>query len=473
MEIPAEVRLAHAQLAQANERFLDYVKAHPEYLKRSEFTGIEALQERAGYELQPWPIFLSTEFLGEIHQLNKELCHLIKVIPHRVFGNDVKRFADFYGLEDDHAQLVVATYSTPRWVEETMARADFMLTADGFKCMEYNLGSRIGGWHSTWATGRMLEIPPVRRFIDEHGIVVRRGSSTLRKLAGYLVKRALQRFSTSEVNIVALVEPGALRSGNFFGHVQLIKNLREEVANVEKLLGGKVRCRLLEAVPDQLEERKGLLYLGEDRIHAVLEGAFGFAGMDATRCWFKGAVDLYNGPATPIYCDKRNLAMLSELQDSDLLNAREQEVVRKLMPWSRRVSTQPLHPQAAPPVERQEILDRRRELVLKPANLSSGVDVFLGDYCDDAKWAEVTDRAFADGNWMVQEILESPPYLLQCGDEGAVIHDMVWGVFLFGDREAGAFLRLGPKHSGGPINANAGASIGVMVAVEEGSETPR
>lgn len=467
MEISAEVRRAHAQLSAINGRFLDYVQEHPEFLERSTFVGLDHLKEIGGYGLQAWPTFISTAFMADIHRWNKELCHLVKVIPHRIFGNDLSRFADFYRLQDDHAQLVVATYANPRWVSETMARGDFILTKDGFKCMEYNLSSRLGGWHSSWATEGMLKIPPVQRFVEEQQPVIKHGS-TFKTLMGYLIRQGIRRFSSNEVNIVAYFKPGQLTPETGHGQIELFGSMQREVEAIERLLGGKVRCRLLEGTPDRVQERNGMLYLDEHRVHAILEGAYGFAGLDAMKCWVKGTVDLYNGPATPVMNDKRNLALLSELQDSTLLTDAERSVVKAHLPWTRRVSDARVHDQAAPPVSRDEILKRRDELVLKPSDLSSGQDVFLGPYCDDAQWSSVLDRAYEEGNWLVQEILESPSYLFQRGDHGAELHDVVWGVFLYGDRDGGPFLRLGPKHSGGPINAHTGASLGVTVIVDEG-----
>lgn len=468
MEIPAEIRQAHAQLSKANERFLDFVQKNPELLDRSAFEGIEHLEDIGGYALQAWPTFISSQFMAQIHSWNKVLCHLVKVIPHRLFGNDVGRFAEFYELQEDHAQLVVATYANPRWVDETMARGDFMLTTEGFKCMEYNLSSRLGGWHSSWATEGMLELEPVRRFAEKEGLKIRRGS-TFKTLMGYLVKRGIQRFSSREINIAALFKPGQLAKAH--GQIELFESMERELRGIEGLLGGKVQCRLLEAVPERLEERGGQLYLDEHRIHAVLEGAYGHAGLDAMRCWLKGTVDLYNGPATPVMNDKRNLALLSELEDSSLLDDAERKVVKAHMPWTRRVSTDRLHDEAVAPVSREEILRRREELVLKPSNLSSGQDVFLGPYCEASDWEAVLDRAYDEGNWLVQEILESPTYYFQGKDGKAEPHDLVWGVFLYGDKDGGPFLRLGPKGSGGPINAHAGASLGVTVIVDEGQES--
>lgn len=467
MEVPVEIRKAHAQLSNANERFLDFVRDRPEYLLRSEFPGLTRLEELAGYGLHAWPVFLSTAFLDDFQRGNRELCHLIKVMPHRVFGNDVSQFASFYDLDEGHAQLVVATFSNQRWVAETISRGDFMLTEDGFKCLEYNVASCIGGWPSSWAAEGLMQIPPVHQFISEHDMAMQKGH-TIKKLAGYLVRQGLKRFSSDEVNIVALVAPGDLQEGNQYGHVQLVETLREEMEGVERLLGGKVRCRLLEAVPEQLQERNGMLYVEQVRVHAVLEGEIGFAGAASMRCWVKGTVDLYNGPATPVMNDKRNLALLSELKDSELVSETERQVVEGFLPWTRRVSKDKLHPQAVEPVSRHEIIERRSELVLKPSNEKSGKDVYLGRTCDEATWEEVLDRAYEEGHWVVQEVLDSASYLCQQGDQGAGQHKFLWGPFLFGDRDGGVNLRVTPSQYDGPINGNVGAKIAITLVVDEG-----
>jgi hypothetical protein len=66
----------------------------------------------------------------------------------------------------------------------------------------------------------------------------------------------------------------------------------------------------------------------------------------------------------------------------------------------------------------------------------------------------------------VQEHVESRPYLYQLGEQGSAVHDVIWGLFCFGNLYGGAFLRMLPKGSGdGVINSARGATEGILLEV--------
>jgi hypothetical protein len=67
---------------------------------------------------------------------------------------------------------------------------------------------------------------------------------------------------------------------------------------------------------------------------------------------------------------------------------------------------------------------------------------------------------------VVQDYVESLPYLYQCGEQGCAEHDLVWGFFAFGDVYGGGFLRMMPKGGSGVVNAAQGASEGVIMETQ-------
>jgi hypothetical protein len=103
--------------------------------------------------------------------------------------------------------------------------------------------------------------------------------------------------------------------------------------------------------------------------------------------------------------------------------------------------------------------------VLKKAGGHGGSGVVLGRFAAPERWREALATALREGDWVVQETLESLPYLYQSGDYGCSIHDVIWGPFVFGNRYGGVVLRMQPAAAGGPVNLTLHATEGIVLEV--------
>lgn len=460
--IEPAVRATHAALSPRNVAFLEAMAAEPRATERATYSHLDVLREKAGYPLQSWPIFVDRSKLEELSRLNIELAALVKAVPVRVLGNDIRHLADFYGLEIEHAKLVSTSFAKKRWLEGCIGRSDFFHTDEGFRCLEFNMASNIGGWQSSYWGSEILTAGPTAQFLADQGLEPR-SHPVIRNLLSYLLRGAIGRFKTSEINIAFLVPEEATEES--IVHLQAATSKIFEA--ILEGLGGKIQgsfcwCKIAEV------ERQGshVVHQGR-RLHVVLDGYVGFAGVDITRSWLMGGVELFNGPATPVLTDKRNLALLWEHKDTELFDDDERRVIEAAVPWTRRLSAKTWHPQAPEPLGPEEILARRHELVLKPGGELGGKDVHLGPGTGESLWREVVERAFADGSWIVQTLQKSRPHFFQAGTQGAISHDVVWSFFVFGDRFGGVDLRMAPQDTEGVVNASRGATIGSVFEVED------
>jgi hypothetical protein len=107
-------------------------------------------------------------------------------------------------------------------------------------------------------------------------------------------------------------------------------------------------------------------------------------------------------------------------------------------------------------------------LVLKPGDGVAGVNVNLGSGTSADHWKHLVEKALGEKKWVVQEYVPSTSYLYQNGVSGCTEHRTVWGIFVFGSREAGGFVRVLPeKGNSGVINSFQGAELGIVFEVEE------
>lgn len=456
-EITAEIEALHGELSRHNVEFLRYVERHSECLQRSTFAELQALERRDGYPMQFWPTFVRRDVLQRLGQINADLCTLIKSVPIRVFEAETGRLAEFYGLDEDHARIVAAGLRNRAWVAGTFARSDFIHTAAGFKCLELNVGGNLGGWQNSAFSTDVLATPTVARFVAEAGIEARTVDA-LSTMMSFVLGRALRRFRSKEVNIGLLFEEIGGAS------LDLLEAADERYRTLLRRIGG-LQGKLLRCRYADLGERGGKLYAGETRLHALVDGVGHAPGMDTVQCWLRGALDFYGDPMSPCFTDKRNLALLSELADTELFGNAEKALIRTAVPWTRRVSEVPIG-KSRPPVERRRLLAERPRLVLKPGTGLAGVDVHLGVTATRDRWERLVDRAFEEGHWVAQELQESLSYLYLGPEGGGVLHDVVWSFFIFGETPGGWYLRMAPSDRKEVINATRGAQAGSILEVD-------
>ncbi len=141
-------------------------------------------------------------------------------------------------------------------------------------------------------------------------------------------------------------------------------------------------------------------------------------------------------------------------------------MVRDHVPWSRTVADVRTTFQGEPVSLLEFATARRESLVLKPAYNHSGNDVYIGIDTEPAEWEAKLREAAGGRRTLVQEYVQSRPYLLQHGQEGCALHDLVWGSFCFGEDYGGGFLRVSARGEGPRvINSARGATEGFIFEV--------
>jgi hypothetical protein len=90
----------------------------------------------------------------------------------------------------------------------------------------------------------------------------------------------------------------------------------------------------------------------------------------------------------------------------------------------------------------------------------------VGRFTAQDDWERRVRTAAAGKGWLAQEYVPHHPFLYQHGEEGYLLHDLVWGLFCFGGTFGGALLRVMPRDQGsGVVNSVQGASEGLVFEV--------
>jgi len=437
-------------------RFLEFAERNPDCRDLDSF-GLR-IDELTPYAMQPWPFFIGRRQLAGLSATCIGVCNLMRAIPQRVFGGDPARLSDYFDMPLEAAALTVSLIEKTG-LDGTVARGDFVLTETGLKTCEINMAACLGGAEGGEWTRRALEVPVLRRFLDESGFRIN-ARDPVRTTFEHLVEEAERH---------DMVVDGELNMALSFDHpthagwrAYYEESYQEVLARHPGLRGRLVICP-----ESELREKDGALLHGDLPIRMLLDTQSGFLSLPIFSTLLSGKARAYNGPATPFLSHKSTLALLSETEGSSFWSEEERAVIRTSIPWTRRVTDDFVDHQGER-VYLPDLLDAERDrMVLKLGLSRQGTDVHAGRFTPPDRWDALVRGALEQGGWIVQEFLQCPRWPFLSPDGEVVPHDSVWGMFIFGNRFGGGFLRVLPAGRAGVINTLRGARPSLVLEVAE------
>lgn len=464
-DVPAEARATFADLSPAAERFLDWLAEHPAATRHVDYRSrLPRWLRKRVHPMQTWPTLIAEAKLQRLRRAVEGVVGLVMSIPQRVFRGDPGRISKFYGLRDEGA--VARMLRPPNGIRSAVARCDLVDTGDALKVLEVNMAGKIGGFDISIWEPKCRENRALAQFFAAEGIEpVHR--DPFRALLAHVIRDTRRRslVTAGELNVALGIEPVY----RLF-MVPMIRTLRaayrEQLAATDPQLTGTLVAVPYPRAAGGLSVRSDAVYYRKRRIHAVLESVVEDTPEDIYERFKAGCLSLYNGPMDRPLSDKRNLAVLSEHQDSDLFDARERALIHDHVPWSRQVVDHETSFRGANVSLAALLASHREELVLKPAQGLQGEGVAVGRFTTPTRWRRLVRTALADATWVVQEYCPSRPYPYQLGDQGVGLHDVVWSLFCTGCSYGGGYLRIMPRGVGsGVVNVARGAVRGFMYEV--------
>ncbi|MEM7050338.1 MAG: hypothetical protein AAF604_11800 [Acidobacteriota bacterium] len=460
------IQTSHSEAA---GRFLDWVEARPDWLRHETFgdlfsslatviSNVPGIPPEEGFGLQPWPLLISPQRRAEQVEAVVGLGRLVRSVPQRFFDCDPRAVAEFYGLDAMSADLFLAE---PNDLASAPCRGDFVETAAGLQCLELNFGS-LGGWQETVFAEPYLSSSIHAPWVRDLGVELSYTSS-LETLFEYLLDEvaAARRLAADEVNVLILVADEGINS--VLAHAP--ERYRAEYAKVRRRRG-EVGGHVEVVGVSEVEFRRGEVWARGRRFQAVVEQSDSVTSAALFRSFKAGRVVLMGGFSGLILGDKRNLALLSEAQETDRLDDRERRLVRRFVPWTRWVRPGPVEHDGRSRELRDLLLEERSRMVLKAAQSLGGGDVHVGLFETAESWRRRVDEALEDGAWIAQEFVESLPWILQQGERGWAPYAVVWGLFAFGERFGGTYLRMAPQGTDPVLNVARGARVGLAFVAE-------
>jgi hypothetical protein len=430
----------------------------------SGYADSELLGVAYGGRLLDRPVFLEADQQAGLAADVAATFDLLAGLPARLFGGSLTAMARAVGMTPLQAEAVRRGCAD---VPLRLGRADLYQEAGGFRLLEFNTGSALGGFDNAELNRAFLRDPDLAAFVAAEGLEF---TDTLRGIAD-TIRAACAGLDAPSRPVVALVD------------------WPRSFPELERRLG--FMARLLdplgfEAVPchvGQLEERGGMLFVRGRRIDIVyrffviadlLDGPDAPAVMEPVLAAAeRGTVRLFAPLDLDVYGSKAALALLSDEGHRSAFTPAELRLIDRFLPWTRRLHPGPVH------VDGQEtdllpyVLAHRDELVLKPNMLYAGLGVVPGWTTDAAEW-ERHVRSASGGPFVVQRrvrpVAERFPAAGRCAEPGAgpagagsarsAEMFLNWGVYLVSGGYGGALVRATADPEAGVVGMATGAKAG-------------
>jgi len=463
MRISEKIRKAHESLSKTNLKFLEFVERNPWCLKHSLYEGLQWPYRKI--VLQPWPLFIDQRLKKEAADAGISVFNLIKSIPGKIFNFDAREMGRYYEIPGESMEYILAGV-TEEHLHYLLGRGDFIHTPSrGFKCIEYNISGNLGCWELPfWHSIYRKNVTTAKFFEENHLEIINEDlvAVALRSYVNSLIKKFPHY--PDEMNI-AMVMAGH-QDGILNSQVEeySVSMYREILQSTNRNLHGE----LIVCDYKHLTVKGNYVYHKEKRILCIHENYAGFVPEEMLEVFCKGNLVINVGPLTFLMTNKLNIALLSEHEESDLFTPGERESIKKYIPWTRKTTPGQTRYRGETVNLETFVLANKDKLVLKPSLNYGGKQIRIGSRTPPQEWEKEIKTAFQQKTWLIQEYLEPSVYLFQEGEEGYGEHNIVWGMFVFGDTYGGSVLRtLSTRSNKGIINIHQGADLTVVFEVRE------
>ncbi|KAB1935294.1 hypothetical protein F8271_21930 [Micromonospora sp. ALFpr18c] len=367
---------------------------------------------------------------------------LLTAVPGRLFDGDLGRYCAALGIDGPRGAVLrrFAHGGATRY-----GRADLYHDGDGYRLLEFNVASDLGGADRAELQRALLRHPEFGAFAAKHDLAF---VDTGARLAAAL--RAAAGAGPDEPVACALV----CADGGLAKYRRLVEAVREAMPRH----GLDLRLAELSDIAD----RDGHVTVAGRPVRVVLrfftvddlldDPAAAYRAELLFRAHEDGRVALFTPMDSSLYSNKGALALLSAMPPG-LLGPDEQALVDRLLPWSRLIAGGANVGTATAGLV-ESCRAQRAELILKPLRECGGTGIVVGWESTDQEWALALRAASVDQDGhIVQRRVRPRTEPVVDPETGAVGRWVAgWGIFVTPDGYAGTDVRALPADAGAILN---------------------
>ncbi|HEX6077664.1 MAG TPA: hypothetical protein VFZ32_20705 [Micromonosporaceae bacterium] len=399
------------------------------------------------------PAFLGETECRTVAQDLRTIYDLLRSLPERVFGGSITTLAEAVGMDPRQTALITRSARTGSLLP--LGRADLYHDGTGFKLLEFNITSALGGFENADINRAMLAYPPLQEFVRRHRLRYR---DTLGCMIQTMYAECAATIPTDRPPVVAVVD--TVENFAIVG-----PRLRVLAAKLADYAVEGIACDLSQftypngrpTVAGQAVDVVFRYFLAEDlsdpAAAAQLEPLLAAVEQDR--------VGLFSRLDAELYGNKGTLAILSDERHRDLFDAAGLACVDRLLPWTRYVRPRATDPGGTQVDLLAHALAHQDELILKPTLLHGGHGIIAGWKVDAAEWEHNVGSAM-DGPFVLQRRVRPAAEPFPDGAGGSQEVFLNWGIYLGEAGYAGGFVRGSTDPVVGVLSLGGGAEVGCV-----------
>lgn len=402
------------------------------------------------------PVFLGAQEFSGLECDLSLVRSALSTLPQRLYDGDLRAFIRAVGMTEPQAECVIRCGGPSPRALTHMARADLYRDSTGFRLLEWNLGSTVGGVECVDMCRALLAVPEMAAFLAKEGLTY---ADTYEAVLEAL--RSETGYPVGTNPVVALVEsPRTFPESEAMMYDKAARladyGLPTAVGHLGELARSKGRL-CLRGKPIDVVYRTStiddmLIHVGDGLLEALLSAAE------------SREVVIFTPLDSEVYGSKGALALLSDPAGQIGLIPEEQDACARLLPWTRPVHAGEVLLEDGSRVDLLAyVLEHQNDLVLKPSLSYGGNGVVVGADPDitPAMWRNVLAQA-VNGSYVVQRLVRPVPELFPSATSGRLAAwTVAWGAFMMRQGYAGMVTRAVPADAGaGIVNFTKGALVG-------------
>lgn len=444
-----------------NEYYDELVLSHPQETKDAiAFMAREMDRRNCKFGTDILPTFLKPVFMlkannDAIGVLTGHIINILDKVTRLYFTQPELR--DYFYVSSQAAEIIKVEHRYRRNV--IISRPDAFLVNNSLRFVEFNCDSPAGCGLCD-ITQDILK----QTFVFE--ILAKRYKFYAHERCAFLLSALLEAYSESGGTMakpnIAIVDWEGIRTTNEFeilrdyfvskGHETVIADPR-----ALKLADGKLTYK---GFPIDLVYRRVIFRELMEKIDEVTD--FIKADQD-------GKVCVVNPLRSRLASNKSTLAILTNQRNySDFFTEEENQIIKRHIPWTRRVVDMQTHYEGNPVFLKKHILSHKDHLVLKPSDSYGGKDVLIGRETDVDTWRNLVGRILRNNeDWVVQRYVDISQMTVPVVEQDQVklvSKKFNLNPYVFANRYAGSVARLSDKSV---INVSAGGGLVPVINYDE------
>lgn len=416
------------------------------------------------YPVSAWPVLIDQGMARQLERLSIRIPELIRQIPALYFENDVKRIAEYYYKGNEMvAQFAMLSHNKNVPIG---CRLDLTYTDQGFKILEANIGSSIGGFQVQSFESIIRGLHPTLTASDTRRDF--KSKNTQVAFMKFLVDQIVEYVPsvTNEINVFISLD-----------HLKSPELRRKSISFFNELLQNELhqrgfRGQAISGAAEAIEFLNGKLLLDGLTIHSALILNLAETNIPPVlfRAFMMNAIYFPDHLGVAMYGDKRNLSLLRILAEAGKFSEEDNELVLQGIPWTSFVDDKEVRFRGMSYPLFALLRKHKNDFVIKASNGYQGKDVFVGKFSSPEEWDAAIQLAESSQAFIAQEFCDSIDFLAPDHANLWAPHKLIWGAFGFGEYYGGVWVRMSAIETDvGVINSATGAVEAIVYEQLESS----